>query len=654
MSHRTQRMMTSWRQHANSAASRRWGLRFLSPSVALLLVVALWSSGRADLVAHYPLDEPAGTTGDESVIDRISGFNGTPTDPGGSIFGLDGANDATGTAMSVASTSIDVPYSPDLNPDSFTVTAWAKPTIADGAPYSVVTNREDLGPGVETGGFILYNINSRWEFWTGVGDTGAAGMFWDTMPGPDVYVDEWQHLAITYDADEGIKALYVDGELWMEEVGSYYSLNQSRDFHIGGGGDFGTQYRFPGTIDDVGFWDVALDESAISDIMLNGAASQPANQLALWKLDEPAGTGGPDSVRDALGVHHGSTAPPSHQFGVDGANAKTGTAWDTSNGSIDVLYEEALNPEESFTVTVWAKPETAGVGYQSVITSRDDLPAMGGYILYSTPGGTWQFWTGSGQPGWQALDGPPVEAGEWTHLAISYDLDTNEKVLWVNGEPFPDGGASLGYVPNLVENLHIGGGGDAGNEFRFNGTIDDVGIFNEVLDQDQIMNIMANGVRAFGGIVIVGDFNGNGMLDVGDIDILTAESASGENRPLYDLTGDGLVNESDVNTWAKSKEIGYTWIGDANFDGQFNTSDFVQVLGIGKYEQPGAAAVWSEGDWNGDGVFGTGDLVAALSDGGYELGPRTDVAAVPEPSSWTLILLAALACLGRRRRTRMN
>ena len=154
------------------------------------------------------------------------------------------------------------------------------------------------------------------------------------------------------------------------------------------------------------------------------------------------------------------------------------------------------------------------------------------------------------------------------------------------------------------------------------------------------------------GMGTAGDFNENGEIDLEDIDILTEQSASGAHLPQYDLTGDGFVNEADVNMWAKDKEIGYTWIGDANYDGQFNTGDFVQVLGGGKYEDANSTAVWSEGDWNGDGVFGTGDLVAALGDGGYELGPRTDVAAVPEPASSLFALIAALGLwirFGRRR-----
>jgi hypothetical protein len=48
------------------------------------------------------------------------------------------------------------------------------------------------------------------------------------------------------------------------------------------------------------------------------------------------------------------------------------------------------------------------------------------------------------------------------------------------------------------------------------------------------------------------------------------------------------------------------------------------------------------GDWNADGEFDSSDFVVAFTDGGYEAGPRGSVAAVPEPSSLVLMLLAAL------------
>lgn len=134
-----------------------------------------------------------------------------------------------------------------------------------------------------------------------------------------------------------------------------------------------------------------------------------------------------------------------------------------------------------------------------------------------------------------------------------------------------------------------------------------------------------------------GDFNGNGTLDVADIDSLTQQSASGLNPASFDLNKDQLVNAADINVWVK--DLFKSWIGDANLDGEFNSGDLVTVLASGTYEtsQP---SVWSRGDFDGDGFTSSGDLVAALSDGGYERGPRAAVAAVPEPSAGGLLLAA--------------
>lgn len=141
------------------------------------------------------------------------------------------------------------------------------------------------------------------------------------------------------------------------------------------------------------------------------------------------------------------------------------------------------------------------------------------------------------------------------------------------------------------------------------------------------------------------DFDKDGALDVGDIDLLSAAIQAGTNDPTFDLNADGMVNATDLSEFVTSSTKLNSWIGDANLDGEFNSSDFVQVFTSGKFET-GAVASWTEGDWNGDGRFDSSDFVAAFTDGGFELGPRVPQArSVPEPSGIfsVLILFFALA-----------
>ena len=95
-----------------------------------------------------------------------------------------------------------------------------------------------------------------------------------------------------------------------------------------------------------------------------------------------------------------------------------------------------------------------------------------------------------------------------------------------------------------------------------------------------------------------------------------------------------------------------TWIGDSNLDGEFNSSDLVAVFDAGQYEDGIAGnSTWVTGDWTGDGEFDTSDFVAAFDDGGFELGPRTAIASVPEPSTVVLLLIGCIS-MARIRTTR--
>ena len=243
-------------------------------------------------------------------------------------------------------------------------------------------------------------------------------------------------------------------------------------------------------------------------------------------------------------------------------------------------------------------------------------------------------------------------------MAITYDADDDIKTLWVNGEDVAEV-SGQGYVPNGTTEeterpFNIGAGQDFGDGFFFIGQIDDVSVWNEALDADQINCIASNGVAACANPTSGGDFNGDGQLDAADINALTTEILTGGMGVPFDVDGSGTVDNADRVYWVE--QIKNTWLGDSNLDGEFNSADFVTTFTAGQYEDDiEGNSTWETGDWNGDADFDSSDFVTAFTSGGYEMGPRQAVAAVPEPASLSVLAwlsLVGAAHLMRRRRTR--
>jgi|GEM_PF-750780 len=145
-----------------------------------------------------------------------------------------------------------------------------------------------------------------------------------------------------------------------------------------------------------------------------------------------------------------------------------------------------------------------------------------------------------------------------------------------------------------------------------------------------------------------GDFNRNNALDIADLEMLVEAIGVTTHRD-FDINRDDQIDDQDFFTWIK--DFKKTWLADVNLDGEFDSSDLVEVFEAGKYETD-QRALWTEGDWNLDNRFEAGDIVAAFVEGGFEKGPRQDVVAVPESNSVLPLIFVALMMLrviGQRR-----
>jgi hypothetical protein len=219
--------------------------------------------------------------------------------------------------------------------------------------------------------------------------------------------------------------------------------------------------------------------------------------IAHWPLDTDAS--------DATGNgFDGTVVGGTVNFGQPGAKAATGTAASfPDNGHIDVLYDAALNPGEkapagadSFTIALWAN-STSNSGFNSPFTAREDTDSVNGPIIYNNPNGNWSYWAGNNGPSgtWNAINAGPVPLNTWVHVAVTYDSAETTRKMFVDGVEVIN--QVLGVSANSQRNIHIGSGQDDGNNFFWNGLIDDVGLFRVALTNEEILSVMNNGVASF-------------------------------------------------------------------------------------------------------------------------------------------------------------
>lgn len=212
----------------------------------------------------------------------------------------------------------------------------------------------------------------------------------------------------------------------------------------------------------------------------------PETIVGTWLFDDDPN----DGVQDSSGNGNDGEIIGDVEWVADGKFGKGLLFPGEDENYVEVPHNESLDLT-TFSFTAWVKIEPTGT-YQSILikTADGSVENYSGYIME----GSGVFWTrftsgGAGQWGFQKWGVVTATDNEWHHVAGTYDMGSVKTYIdgSIEAEPEFDGEPDLSPGP-----LNLGD--CPGYPYAVNGVMDDIGLFNVALSQDEIIDIMENGL----------------------------------------------------------------------------------------------------------------------------------------------------------------
>ena len=203
---------------------------------------------------------------------------------------------------------------------------------------------------------------------------------------------------------------------------------------------------------------------------------------------------------------------------------RIGLVFDGIDDYVTIGAYAGLSVSTNLTMEAWIKPTGLGAGSQLVINKEGEYE-LG--ITADTGEVIWGF--DNIDPNWSWHNtGYFAQAGEWTHLAVTYNNGVVE--TYANGllvDTYSGSGAIADQYPGMNE-LQIGGRENATTQ-RFDGAIDEVRIWNTTRTQIEIqttMNTLLTGAES--------NLIGNWRLDEGSGTTVADQSSLNHHGTLAD------------------------------------------------------------------------------------------------------------------------
>ncbi|MFL1380182.1 LamG-like jellyroll fold domain-containing protein [Nocardiopsis protaetiae] len=234
----------------------------------------------------------------------------------------------------------------------------------------------------------------------------------------------------------------------------------------------------------------AFGNSSECVLVYTFTVAPPSDPVSYFPLDE--GQGG--TATDVMDPNRVATANATVGWTrgrvgeTDGSTYRLeGTALHTTNGNRLTTENPVIDTDDAFTVSAWVRLDEATANHTAV--SQDGDRHSGFYLGYNnTSDGNWVFkqapYDGDGTNiAHRVYSKEPARLGMWTHLLGTFDPETGELALYVDGEL--QGEVTQQTPWNATGPLVIGGARYKGAFFdAWPGAIDDVRVWDRVLTDE--------------------------------------------------------------------------------------------------------------------------------------------------------------------------
>ncbi len=368
---------------------------------------------------------------------------------------------------------------------NFSLGAWVKVTnLAGAGTHNVI--RKHMNYTVQVGN------DGSLRFWWYASDNNWRSFY--SAPGL-VSQGTWYHIAFNY--QNGLQEFFLNGVRVATKTDAFDATVSNDALMIGRDGDLGTEAHI--AVDDVRVYNTILTTGNLADIMAETHACRPIseNLVAHWTFEQLAYDGTPNEVVDSgpnalhgasnawtAGVHV-STATATPAITGDPGSCRYASL-SNANGFINIPdpgVNSALDLTRNFSLTAWVKvTNLAGAGTHNVI--RKDM----NYTVQVGNDGSLRFWWYASDNNWRSFYSASglVSQGAWYHIAFAYQNGLQE--FFLNGVRVA---TKTDAFDATVSNdaLMIGRDYDLGTEAHI--AVDDVRIYNKVLNTDNLAEIMA-------------------------------------------------------------------------------------------------------------------------------------------------------------------